>query len=108
MIGDDHTLWLQQSRYWDGKNRVGLRAIQSELVKWRYHSYKRRDHEVSRRRHLIQPPEHPHVRWLDADLFMAFPQSRFEFATIISIHSASRESHLTPMMIELLRALGEY
>src|SRR6266496_5942351 len=73
MIGDHHTLRLEQACNGNGEYRVGLRGIQAELVKWRDHSNKRRNDKIISRRHLIQSPEHTHVGWIDANLLMAFP-----------------------------------
>src|SRR4030095_8040957 len=108
MIGDHHTFRLEQACNGNGKYRVGLRGIQAELVKWRDHSNKRRNDKIISRRHLIQSPQHAHVGGIDANLFVAFSQRCFQFTAIIGIDPTATEGHLPPMMIELLRSLGQH
>ena len=73
MIGYHHTLGVKQSSDGHRENCVGLRRIQTELVKWGNDSNKRCYNEIISRRHLIQSPEHTHIGWSDANLLMAFP-----------------------------------
>ena len=45
---------------------------------------------------------------IDANLFVAFSERCFQFTAVIGIHPTSREGHLPPVMIELLRSLGQH